>query len=105
MNWGDQYASAYGMVDITGTKLLPDQMKFVPSNIQQYCSKEGQSSYSPSFPPCNGLYTDASYIVRRPVWQPPPSISENEWKNGEFWAWRTPGGQQGDQNRNRYCFL
>jgi hypothetical protein len=105
MNWGTEFAPAYGMVDVTGTYLLPDQPKFVPSTIQLYCQREGQSSYSPNFPPCNGLYADANYIVRRPRWQPPASMSEAEWRNGLNWAWQTTGGQQGNQNRNRYCFL
>ena len=101
---GELGAPAYGMPDITGTYLLPDQLRYVPSNMQQYCSKEGESSYSPNFPPCNGLYTDANYIVRRPSWQPPPTFSEWEWKNGMLWSWNTRGGQPGGQ-RNRFCFL
>lgn len=104
MNLGDSFASAYGMVDITGTKLLPDQINFVPSNFTQMVAKEGQSCYSPSFPPGPGLYCDSNFIARRPNWQPPPSYSTYEFYNGMNWSWQTSPNQPDNQERC-YCLL
>ncbi len=103
MQFGTEFASAAGAVNIFGTGLLPDQIIYQPSNLQLYCAREGQSSYTPFAPPCNGLFTDSNYIARRPVWQRPPSISENEWREGLNFVWRVPAERM--QGENRYCFL
>lgn len=104
MNPYDTFAPSYGMVDITGSRLLPDQIQYVPSNMAQMVAKEGDSCHTPSFPPAPGLFCSANYIATRPKYDPPPTYSDFEFHHGQNWSWQTAPSQR-DLRENWYCLM